>query len=162
MLSSGDGLSYVYDGWGRRAVSTTSTGSRYSFYGPEMTLLSETNVSTQMMAAARRAAGVRQTVRQGNSIWQATPQPSASAPTPAPMATLGSSRQARQTQTLHRAGTMSAMSPTVAFDYIWFGGRPVAQTDSTGLHYTVADHLGTPLLQTDASANVYFRMETEP
>jgi RHS repeat-associated protein len=100
VLSSGDGLSYVTDGWGRREVSTTSSGSRYSFYGPDMTLLSESNVTT----------GV----------------------------------------------------PTVAYDYIWFGGRPVAQTDSTGVHYTVADHLGTPLLQTDSSANVYFRMETEP
>ncbi len=100
VLSSGDGLSYVTDGWGRREVSTTSTGSRYSFYGPDMTLLSESNVTT---------------------------------------------------------GT-----PTVAYDYVWFGGRPIAQTDSTGVHYTVADHLGTPLLQTDSSSNVYFRMEQEP
>jgi RHS repeat-associated protein len=100
VLASGDGLSYLFDGWGRRGVSTTLSGSRYSFYGPDITLLSESNVTT----------GV----------------------------------------------------PTVAYDYIWFNGRPVAQTDSTGVHYTVADHLGTPLLQTDSSNNVYWRAEHEP
>ncbi|MBV8365331.1 MAG: hypothetical protein JO194_02430 [Candidatus Eremiobacteraeota bacterium] len=100
LLSSGDSLSYVYDGWGRRAVSTASTGSRYSFYGPDMTLLAETNVTT---------------------------------------------------------GT-----PTVAYKYIYFGGRPLAQSDSSGVHYSVADHLGTPLLQTDSSNNVYWRAEEEP
>jgi RHS repeat-associated protein len=100
LLASGDSLSYVYDGWGRRAVSTTSSGSRYSFYSPDMTLLSETNVSNA--------------------------------------------------------------APTVAYDYIYFGGRPIAQSDATGVHYTVADHLGTPLLQTDSSANVYWRAEHEP
>jgi len=47
MLATGDdGLSYTYDGWGRRLISTTASGSRYSFYGPDMTLLSETNVAT--------------------------------------------------------------------------------------------------------------------
>ncbi|MBV8365333.1 MAG: RHS repeat protein [Candidatus Eremiobacteraeota bacterium] len=100
LLSSGDGLSYVSDGWARRTVSTISSGSRYSFAGPDMTLLSETNVSTG--------------------------------------------------------------SPTIAYDYLWFGGRPIAQSDSTGVHYTVADHLGTPLLQTDSSSNVYWRAEEEP
>ncbi|MBV8172719.1 MAG: RHS repeat protein [Candidatus Eremiobacteraeota bacterium] len=100
LLSTGDNLSYSYDGWGLRRISTTSSGSRYSFTGPDMTLLSETNVASS--------------------------------------------------------------SPTIAYNYIWFGGRPIAQSDSTGVHYTVADHLGTPLLQTDSSNNVYWRAEHEP
>ena len=50
-------------------------------------------------------------------------------------------------------------------EYVWFGDRPVAQLDSiatTTVRYTAADHLGTPFMQTDATANVVWRAEYEP
>jgi hypothetical protein len=52
----------------------------------------------------------------------------------------------------------------VGSDMIWFGGRPVA-SDTTGdaePRFTFTDHLGTPILQTDALANVVWRAEYEP
>ena len=48
------------------------------------------------------------------------------------------------------------------YDYVWFGGRPVAQVDSTGTHWTYADYLGTPLIQTDINANVTWQAEYDP
>ena len=51
---------------------------------------------------------------------------------------------------------------TVAYDYVWFGDRPVAQLDPNGTHYTYADHLGTPLMQTEANASVSWQAEHEP
>jgi len=56
----------------------------------------------------------------------------------------------------------SASSTSVAYDYVWFGDRPVAQLDVTGTHWTVADHLGTPLLQTDNAGSVSWQAENEP
>ncbi len=54
-------------------------------------------------------------------------------------------------------------SPTlIAHDYVWFGDRPVAQLDVNGTHWTVADHLGTPLLQTDSAGSVSWQAENEP
>ncbi len=50
----------------------------------------------------------------------------------------------------------------IGYDYIWLGDRPVAQLDSTGVHWTFADHLGTPLLQTNSTAGVTWRAEYEP
>jgi RHS repeat-associated protein len=49
-------------------------------------------------------------------------------------------------------------------DVIWFGGRPVASdsTDGPDPRFTFTDHLGTPILQTDALANVVWRAEYEP
>ena len=87
-----------------RLVEGNTAGSpqRYSFYSPELNLLSETGVTT---------------------------------------------------------GT-----PTVAYDYIWFGGQPVAQVEiSTGaVSWYFNDHLGTPILQTDATGTVVWRAEYEP
>jgi RHS repeat-associated protein len=55
-------------------------------------------------------------------------------------------------------------TPAVAYDYIWFGGKPVAQVDvvSNTTHWTFTDHLGTPILQTDAAGTVDWRAEYEP
>lgn len=40
-LATGDGFTYKYDGFGRRTVTQGSPGTRYSFYDPSFTLLSE-------------------------------------------------------------------------------------------------------------------------
>jgi RHS repeat-associated protein len=70
--------------------------------------------------------------------------------------------------------TLAAIRPTtvipiggssVGTDYIWFAGQPVAQafTDpSQPARYTFTDHLGTPILQTDATAALVWRVEYEP
>ncbi|HEV2721302.1 MAG TPA: RHS repeat-associated core domain-containing protein, partial [Thermoanaerobaculia bacterium] len=50
-------------------------------------------------------------------------------------------------------------------DYIWFEDTPVAQASTNPalpLRYTFADHLGTPILQTDPSATIVWRAEYEP
>lgn len=52
----------------------------------------------------------------------------------------------------------------IAHEYIWFAGQPVAQVAvATGaIDWTFTDHLGTPILQTDANATVTWRIEYEP
>jgi RHS repeat-associated protein len=54
--------------------------------------------------------------------------------------------------------------PAIAWEYVWFGGQPVAQiAGATGaIEWTFTDHLGTPLLQTDAAAQITWRAEYEP
>jgi len=60
--------------------------------------------------------------------------------------------------------TESMAAPAVAHEYLWFGGAPIAQVDvaANSVAYTFADHLGTPLLQTDAGGLVLWRAEHEP
>jgi RHS repeat-associated protein len=55
-------------------------------------------------------------------------------------------------------------TPSVEHEYIWFAGQPVAQiANATGaIAWYFNDHLGTPILQTDAAANVIWRVEREP
>ncbi|MDP9023976.1 MAG: DUF6531 domain-containing protein [Candidatus Eremiobacteraeota bacterium] len=58
---------------------------------------------------------------------------------------------------------LSVLSPTtIAYDYIWFGDKPVAQVDSTSTHWTFADHLGTPLAQTDVNGAISWQGENQP
>ncbi|HEU4889004.1 MAG TPA: RHS repeat-associated core domain-containing protein, partial [Thermoanaerobaculia bacterium] len=48
-------------------------------------------------------------------------------------------------------------------DFVWLGSIPVAQFEDGALpRFTFADHLGTPLLQTDPSARLIWRVESEP
>jgi RHS repeat-associated protein len=58
----------------------------------------------------------------------------------------------------------TSAAPAIAWEYVWFGGQPVAQIASaTGaIEWTFTDHLGTPLLQTDATAQITWRAEYEP
>ena len=54
-------------------------------------------------------------------------------------------------------------APAIVYEYIWFAGRSVAQVDGgTVTHWTFADHLGTPLIETDVSAAIDWRAEYEP
>jgi hypothetical protein len=55
--------------------------------------------------------------------------------------------------------TATASTPAVAYDYSWFGGKPVAQVDVATTHWTFTDHLGTPILETDATGAIDWRAE---
>jgi RHS repeat-associated protein len=87
----------------RFGTLSMSTAHRYSFYTPEMSLMSETTLTT-------------------------------------------------------------SSTPAIAYDYIWFAGKPVAQVDvaTSTAHWTFTDHLGTPLIQTNAGATIDWRVEHEP
>jgi RHS repeat-associated protein len=59
--------------------------------------------------------------------------------------------------------TLSAADRNIHYEIVWFAGRPVAQVTPGGTPlFTFADHLGTPILQTDAAATVTWRAEYEP
>lgn len=62
------------------------------------------------------------------------------------------------------AETDLSLTPALAYEYIWFNGQPVAQIDLAGptVHWTFADHLGTPIIQTDATGAIDWRAEYEP
>jgi RHS repeat-associated protein len=55
-------------------------------------------------------------------------------------------------------------TPVIAFDYVWFGGQPLAQIENaTGnIAWYFNDHLGTPIRQTDATGRVLWHAEFEP
>lgn len=55
-------------------------------------------------------------------------------------------------------------TPVIGFDYIWFGGQPLAQIENgTGnIAWYVADHLGTPIRQTDNTGHIIWHGEYEP
>jgi RHS repeat-associated protein len=57
----------------------------------------------------------------------------------------------------------TATTPPVEYEYIWFGGQPLAQVDGAGnLSWYTNDHLGTPILQTNNTAQIVWRAEYEP
>jgi RHS repeat-associated protein len=49
-------------------------------------------------------------------------------------------------------------------EYVWFNGHPVAQfaSYSASLLYTFTDHLGTPLIQTSATAAIVWQADYDP
>jgi len=58
---------------------------------------------------------------------------------------------------------MSGADRDVNYELVWFGDRPVAQVPTAGPRvYTFADHLGTPILQTDATGTVTWHADYEP
>ncbi len=102
-LSSGDGLTYTYDGRGLRTIvvnSDVTPAKRYFFYSPELNLLSESELTT-------------------------------------------------------------LPAPPILYDYIFFNGHPVGQING-GTQWTFTDHLGTPLIQTNTTGDVFWRAEYEP
>jgi RHS repeat-associated protein len=60
----------------------------------------------------------------------------------------------------------SAVTKNFRDEFVWFADRPIAQiapaTGASVVLYTFADHLGTPLLQTDATGQIVWRVEYEP
>ena len=55
-------------------------------------------------------------------------------------------------------------APQIGHEYIWFGDQPLAQVNTSAdtVHWYLADHLGTPLLQTDLDARIVWQPEYEP
>jgi RHS repeat-associated protein len=99
LLSSGDGITYTYDGAGRRVEAQSTAGTRTSLYDPDMHLQAESSLT----------------------------------------------------------------SGAVAYNYVWFGGTPVAQMDVGGsTHWTATDQRGAPFMQTNSSGNVYWQADYEP
>jgi len=60
--------------------------------------------------------------------------------------------------------TSTTATPVTAFDYVWFGGQPLAQIENaTGnIAWYFNDHLGTPIRQTDETGRVLWHAEYEP
>jgi len=60
--------------------------------------------------------------------------------------------------------TSTTATPVIAFDYIWFGGQPLAQIENAAgnIAWYYNDHLGTPIRQTDESGRVLWEAEYEP
>jgi RHS repeat-associated protein len=53
--------------------------------------------------------------------------------------------------------------PSIANEYVWLNGHPIAQIDATGTtSWTFTDHLGTPILQTSTLQGIVWRAEYEP
>ncbi len=67
-------------------------------------------------------------------------------------------------QLLAETEVSEAATPAIAHEYVWFAGQPLAQiaTATGAIDWYFNDHLGTPILQTDASAQVTWRVEYEP
>jgi RHS repeat-associated protein len=57
-----------------------------------------------------------------------------------------------------------AATPTIEYEYVWFNGEPLAQIETaTGaIDYYFNDHLGAPMLTTNSSGVVDWRVEREP
>ena len=67
-------------------------------------------------------------------------------------------------QLLAETEITTASKPPIQYEYVWFGGEPLAQieTATDDIRWYFTDHLGTPILQTDATAAVVWRAEYDP
>jgi len=86
---------------------------------------------------------------------------------PAPLSVAsGTKRYSFYTPEMHllaETALSSSGAPATAYEYVWFNDHPVAQVDAGGsAHWTFTDHLGTPILLTNADASTYWRAEYEP
>ncbi len=64
---------------------------------------------------------------------------------------------------MHLQGESSLTSGALAYEYVWFGGTPVAQIDvGSATHWTVTDQRGAPFLQTNSTGNLYWQADYEP
>jgi len=65
---------------------------------------------------------------------------------------------------LSETSPASGAAPAIAYDYVWFGGQPLAQIENaTGaVRWYFNDHLRTPLRQTDATGRIVWNAEYEP
>jgi hypothetical protein len=84
--------------------------------------------------------------------------------TPAPT---GTRRNFIYDQSMHLVGESdlsAAFDPTVTYEHLWLGDRPVAEEDVTGAQtfWTITDHLGTPFMETFAAKTTAWRIEYEP
>jgi YD repeat-containing protein len=169
---SGQTITFGYDAFGRPVTAATAsaslvTNASYAPFGPlESLVLGNGTTQTMPHDARYRVTQNKLTSTAGTSHSTTTPM-TPSAP--------GWSRRTRPPGQYERysfyspelqllAETDATLAPSMAYEYVWFAGRPLAQLDiaTSTVHWTFADHLGTPLLQTDASATIDWRAEHEP
>jgi len=86
---------------------------------------------------------------------------------PAPMTVGANNRRyyfySPEQSLIAESGLATNGAPAIGYEYIWFNGEPVAQIDvGVATHWTFTDHIGAPIIQTDAAGNVYWRAEYEP
>jgi RHS repeat-associated protein len=67
-------------------------------------------------------------------------------------------------QLLAETAYSTESAKTIEYEYIWFSGQPLAQIETTtgAVHYYFNDHLGTPILTTDVTGAIDWRVEREP
>jgi RHS repeat-associated protein len=148
-MEPGPSVDYFYDGRGVRIMTSLTgippwggTQTRRSVYSPELHLLSQSAWSGENGELGERV-GTTSNLATGTRLRRA-----------------GLTRPGVRPATAITIGGSS-----VGTDYVWFGDQPVAQafTDSSQpIRYTFTDHLGTPILQTDATASIVWRAEYEP
>jgi RHS repeat-associated protein len=133
-------LTYGYDARGvrvSRSESPTASGSanRYYFYSPELQLLAITDDDTANVWSSRRVSTMSAPLAASREFGYFNG---------IPVAEFGPART---------TDTGVALS-------LQHRAKPAAV--ATTLYYTFTDHLGTPILQTDATATVVWRAEHEP
>ncbi|MGH9457101.1 MAG: RHS repeat-associated core domain-containing protein [Thermoanaerobaculia bacterium] len=179
-LYESEGLRYAYDGRGVRTV-TEVLGSQGA------SLLDDPNVPTVPASAAKSPVVIPSEAKDLNrrdAVEAETPSLLGSIIDrffERPALSFGVEAQFVTAMTLPPAGSrkvnvylpelqllseseFTAGTPVPAWDYVWFAGRPLAQIEvATGaIRWTFNDHLGTPVLQTDATGAVVWRLEQEP